>query len=221
VSVTNHKCAQCGLINFADSVECRRCMAILNGPAPVVTSGTAMRRGVGVRLLVLAAVIGALLVVCRASLLVTSDGLDANQRDQVVRAIFLLEDRGFSREVRVLRHLTSFRTTDNWWNRFVGHGQAYAATNFPFQVVTLYPRFFDVAADDRERAIILLHESRHLLGRNEEEALEDVWRAKVRLGWNADVYGRTRVWRNTQEWTHASLPHLFTCGADGQSDCLE
>jgi hypothetical protein len=217
----NRKCAQCGLINFADSVECRRCAAVVTGSAPTASAETATKASLRTRLFVVAGTLVALLAICRVSLLLTSDGLDAHQRDQVVRAILLLEERGFAREVRVLRHFTSYRATDNWWNRFVGHGQAYAATNFPFEIVTLYPRFFDVAADDRERAIILLHESRHLVGRNEEEALEDVWRAKVRLGWNGDAYGHTRVWRNTREWTQSSLPHLFTCGADGRSDCLQ
>jgi hypothetical protein len=151
----------------------------------------------------------------------TSEALDGAQRDAVRRAIAVLEEHHFSREALLLRHLTSFRATDNWWNRVVGHGQAYAATNFPFEVVTLYPRFFDVAVDDHERAIILLHETRHLFGRSEAAALEDVWRAKLRLGWSAHAYGHTRVWKNTREWTKGSLPHLFTCGADGRSDCLE
>jgi hypothetical protein len=173
------------------------------------------------RLLVLAGSILVLLFLCRLSLVLTSDALPDSQQEVVRRATILLERQGFSNEVLVLRHLTSFRATDNWWNRFVGHGQAYAATNFPFEVVTLYPRFFDVAVDDRERAVILLHESHHLLGRDEETALDRVWRAKPRLGWNVREYGHTRVWKNTREWTHSSLPHLFICGSDGRSDCHE
>jgi hypothetical protein len=166
-------------------------------------------------------VIVAFIFLSRVSLIVTSQPLDYAQRQAVANAIALLEQHGFSREVAVLRYVTSFRSSDNWWNEYVGHGQAYAATNFPFQVVTLYPRFFGTTADDRERAVVLLHETSHLLGRGEEGALEDVWRAKQRLGWESRTYGHTRVWRNTREWTYASLPHLFTCGADGRSDCLE
>jgi hypothetical protein len=135
--------------------------------------------------------------------------------------MLLLDSLGFSSAVTVLRHLAAFRSSDNWWNRFVGHSQAYAATNFPFEVVTLYPWFFKTTVDDNERAIILLHESHHLLGRGEDAALERVWRAKTRLGWNVGAYGHTRVWKNTAEWTRGSLPHLFTCGEDRQSDCLE
>jgi hypothetical protein len=220
IRVDNRKCSQCGLISFAHSVECRRCAALLTGDGATVESpGQAPTRAR--RLLGLAAVIGILLFLCRVSLLLTSDALSRDQQQAVGRAIARLEENQFTREVAVLRHVTSFRASDNWWNQFVGHGQAYAATNFPFQVVTLYPRFFDVAVDDNERAIILLHESRHLFGRGEEAALEDVWRAKVRLGWSAHAYGHTRVWKNTREWTQGSVPHLFTCGADGQSDCVE
>jgi hypothetical protein len=173
------------------------------------------------RVLVVLATTLALLFVCRLSLIATSNRLDGTQRDSVTRAIILLERQGFSSEVSILRHLSNFRSTDNWWNRYLGHPQAYAATNFPFEVVTLYPRFFEVAVDDHERAVILLHESHHLLGRSEDGALERVWRAKSRLGWSADAYGHTRVWKNTVEWTKSSLPHLFICGADGRSDCLE
>ncbi len=215
--IQNRKCTQCGLINFIDSAACRRCDAVLDDGRGWAAGASAGRS----RLLVLAGSVLVLLFLCRLSLVLTSDALSDGQQDVVTRATILLEREGFSKEVLVLRHLTSFRATDNWWNRFVGHGQAYAATNFPFEVVTLYPRFFDVAVDDRERAVILLHESHHLLGRDEETALEQVWRAKPRLGWTVHGYGRTRVFRNTRVWTHSSLPHLFMCGSDGRSDCYE
>jgi hypothetical protein len=173
------------------------------------------------RIVVVTAAVLAVLFVWRVSLILSSDPLDPAQRQAVTRALLLLDSQGFPGEVTVLRHLAAFRSSDNWWNRFVGHSQAYAATNFPFEVVTLYPWFFTAAVDDNERAIILLHESHHLLGRGENEALERVWRAKTRLGWHVGAYGHTRVWKNTAEWTRGSLPHLFTCGDDGQSDCLE
>jgi hypothetical protein len=103
----------------------------------------------------------------------------------------------------------------------VGHHDAYAATNFPFEVVTLYPEFFGAAVDDTERGAILLHESYHLLGSGEAAALEGVWRDKKQLGWTADKYSQTRVWKNTQEATAALVPGLFQCGADAQSDCTQ
>jgi hypothetical protein len=53
------------------------------------------------------------------------------------------------------RRVVSFRRTDNWWNRYVGHPTAYEATNFPFAVMTIYPTFFKYPVDDIERATIL------------------------------------------------------------------
>jgi hypothetical protein len=75
--------------------------------------------------------------------------------------------------------------------------------------------------DDTERASILLHEASHLFGGREEEALKRVWEAKQQLGWTEVRYGRTRVWRNTREWTKGALPAFFQCGPDNDSDCFE
>jgi hypothetical protein len=154
-----------------------------------------------------------------ASLLVTSDGLERDQREAVRRAIQVLDRNGFSREASVLDRFVSWRGTDNWWNAYVGHQRAYAATNFPFAVVTVYPPFFTVAVDDTERAAILLHEAYHVLGDDEEDVLRHVWLAKQRIGWTGERYAHTRVWRNTREWTAGTVPGLFRCGIDGQSDC--
>ena len=134
----------------------------------------------------------------------------------------MLDGAGFSREASALRRVASFRRTDNWWNRYVGHPTAYAATNFPFaRHRPSTPRSSEYPVDDIERATILLHESYHLFGDDEKFALHRVWLAKDRLGWTALRYGRTRVWKNTREWTLAEIPRMFTCGEDGQSDCLE
>src|SRR6266550_9498104 len=84
-----------------------------------------------------------ILVIWYASLLMSSDGLQAGERQKVEAAIALLQQYEFSRETLVLKHLTMFRRTDNWWNKYIGHRDAYAATNFPFEIVTLYPEFFD------------------------------------------------------------------------------
>jgi hypothetical protein len=162
-----------------------------------------------------------LFVVCFVSLIATSDGLDSDQQRMVGRATLMLEQAGFAREAFILRSLVTYRGTDNWWNQYVGHANAYAATNFPFEVVTLYPAFFRFAVDDTERAAILLHESYHLYGAGEEAALRGVWLDKQRLGWTADQYRQTRVWKNTREWTAGTVPVLFKCGMDGKSDCLE
>jgi hypothetical protein len=156
-----------------------------------------------------------------ASLLLTSEPVTADERVVLMESIRVLDKAGFSREASALRRYVSFRRTDNWWNRHVGHPTAYAATNFPFAVVTIYPTFFKYPADEVERAMILLHESYHLFGDDEKFALQRVWMAKDRLGWTAPRYGHTRVWKNTREWTATEIPSMFTCGEDGESDCLE
>jgi hypothetical protein len=136
-------------------------------------------------------------------------------------SINTLEQGGFSRDAFVLRNLVAFRATDNWWNRWVGHREAYAATNFPFEVITLYPEFFNNAVDDTERAAILLHESYHLFGSGEAAALEGTWRDKKRLNWTKDRYSHTKVWRNTRELTVNQVPQLFRCGLENNADCTE
>jgi hypothetical protein len=218
----SNKCARCGLVNFVGNENCRRCGATLLpgsrfGEAyPVETD---KERGFGRKLLWIFGMTATLMFVCFMSLIVTSEGLDYDQRRTVVDATALLEKAGFSREAFVLGTLVTYRGTDNWWNEYVGHQSAYAATNFPFEVVTLYPAFFKFAVDDTERAAILLHESYHLFGAGEEAALQGAWIEKGRLGWTAYQYSQTRVWKNTREWTAGSVPGLFKCGTDGRSDC--
>src|SRR5262245_44851346 len=105
-----------------------------------------------------------ILAMAYGSLVWTSDGLLDERRAIVDAGIDTLERAGFGDEAGALRRYATFRGTDNWWNRHVGHASAYAATNFPFGVVTLYPAFFRLTVDDTERAAILLHESYHLTG---------------------------------------------------------
>jgi hypothetical protein len=201
---------------------CRRCGASLTGEASAAAdSGDVRKRRIGRRLIWIFGTTLVLLFVFYLSLLLTSDDLGFDRRQTVRNAIAILKQNGFDKEAFVLGNLVKYRATDNWWNRFVGHRDAYAAANFPFEVVTLYPEFFDVAVDDTERAVILLHESYHLFGSGEDAALEGVWRDKQRLGWAADKYGQTRVWSNTRELTVARVPKLFQCGNDGHSDCIQ
>ena len=170
------------------------------------------------RLGVIAGTVAVVLVAWWASLFATSEGLDADQQVIVYRAVDLLEEKGFSKEVFALRNAARFRSTDNWWNLYNEHYQAYAATNFPFEIVTIYPWFFDLPKDDVERAVILLHEAQHLMGADEETALRRVWALKHRLDWTAEIYGHSKVWKNTREWTQTSAPDLFTC-KDVEIDC--
>ena len=177
-------------------------------------------RTLGQWVLWIAGVVVTIVTMAYASLLITSDGLTSEQGTAVQDAVAVIEEAGLSREASVLRRVVSYRSSDNWWNRYVGHHPAYAATNYPFAVVTLYPAFFRFPVDDVERAVILLHEATHVLGADEETALRRVWMEKGRLGWNEGDYGSSRVWKNTREWTTAGAPLLFKCGLDGESDCL-
>jgi len=215
-----NKCEQCGLVNQLTDEACRRCGARLVEHAETGPEETKpKKRRLGQRIAWILGMTTVVLIICYLSLLLTSDELGYDKRKTVERAIAVLDANGFGKQAFVLRRLVSYRATDNWWNMQVGHHDAYAATNFPFEVVTLYPDFFEVAVDDNERAAILLHESYHLFGSGEVTALEQTWRAKHRLGWTEDRYGQTRVWANTEELTMAQLPNLFHCGSDGKSDC--
>jgi hypothetical protein len=225
--MTKNKCGKCGLVNVGTDETCRRCGALLATNDEVQTQAESevgekvKKRGLGRRLLWIAGMTLVILLVLYVSLLVTSDDLKSDDHAAVQKAIDVLDQKGFGSEVFVLRHLVSYRATDNWWNLYVGHRDAYAATNFPFEVVTLYPEFFELSTDDNERAAMLLHESYHLFGHGEEAALEGVWRDKQRLDWTAEKYGQTRVWNATRQLTISGVPKFFQCGADGHSDCFQ
>ena len=238
-TASNSKCAACGLVNFATASECKRCGAALgvfgvgnNAPRAFEASAESFedfddfeevkpKRGLLTRVAWIVTVTCAVIVAWHGSLLLTSDAATMSQRLQVRDAVELIGKNGFTREAFLLRRLTCFRTTDNWWNRWNDHGEAYAAANFPFEIVTLYPEFFKYPEDDTERAVILLHEARHLAGAGEREAFESVWRDKARLGWTRDKYSHTRVWKNVAEFTQRYVPELFTCGKDNKQDCIE
>ena len=141
------------MINFANSETCRRCGAELppidmvpcprsSVPGAQTSAAPIEGRGFGRWVLWILGVTATILISCYVSLLASSDGISAEERQAVARAIDELERAGFSRESFALRHVVSYRSTDNWWNNYVGHQTAYAATNFPFAVVTLYPTFF-------------------------------------------------------------------------------
>jgi hypothetical protein len=219
------KCTNCGLVNAGSDKQCRRCGALLNDEELIAPGAGAppatktKQRGFLSRVIWILGVTLVLLIIWYASLLMSSNGLQPDQRDKVQRAIALLEQQRFTREAFVLKHLAAFRSTDNWLNSNIGHRDAYAATNFPFEVVTLYPDFFQLPVDDRERAAVLLHEARHLLGDGEEAALHFTWVNKKQLGWTTEKYYGSAVWDATSRLTKVSFPYMFQCGLDGQSDC--
>lgn len=232
----NKKCAACGLVNFADVKECKRCGAFLvvgqpyayapsvNPPADAEGDKKpkpALKKILLKSALRIFSLVAFILFIGYATLLSTSEPVVLEQKQVVNRAIDVVEQKGFGKEAFILRNLVFYRATDNWWNRKVGHASAYAATNFPFEVVTLYPPFFEHATDDTERAVILLHEAYHLMGYGEETAYETVWRNKRQLGWTKESYYHTIVWNGVKAETEQYAPHLFRCGKDGKSDCVE
>ncbi|MGB9178319.1 MAG: hypothetical protein WCB68_03655 [Pyrinomonadaceae bacterium] len=223
--MNRNKCKQCSLVNLASDQVCRRCGEPLGETSETspdaAGEGKVKKRGILRRLLWITGTTCAILFVWYASLIISSERLGFDERQEVYRATEILDQKGFGKEAFALRHLVTYRGTDNWWNKYVGHRDAYAATNFPFEVVTLYPEFFKASADDNERAAMLLHEAYHLYGHAEEAALEGVWRDKQRLGWTEDKYGHSQVWDNTKELTRTLVPKLFSCGADAQSDCTQ
>lgn len=155
------------------------------------------------------------------SLLTTSIPPTRQERAAIDRAIGVLASKGFEREVWQLRRTTTFRVTDHWLNSFVEKENAYAATNFPFQIVTVYPDFYSKAVDDTERAMVLLHEARHLMGEDENEAYAYVWRNRGKLGWTLKTHGTTESYVTIEQQTRENAPELFNCPDKPWEDCTE
>lgn len=153
------------------------------------------------------------------SLVATSVPPTKAERVQIKKAIDILAAKGFDDEVFVLRRTATFRATDHWLNRFVDKENAYASTNLPFQIVTVYGDFFYKTADDTERAMVLLHEARHLLGEDEHEAYAYVWRNRQRLGWTMEQYGTGEVYDMIEQQTLDNAPELFNCPDKPWEDC--
>ena len=155
------------------------------------------------------------------SLVRTSAELQVEESEKVERAIRVLEFRGFIEEAALLRSFATFRGSDHWLNALVQPENAFAATNFPFGLITLYPDFFNRATDDTERAMILLHEARHLTGGSERDAFEHVWKNRHKLGWTMLSHGTTPTFISIEVMTRAEVPELFTCQELLWSDCTE
>ena len=143
------------------------------------------------------------------------------ERAQIDRAVQLLADRGFSDEVFLLKGTTTFRGTDHWLNSFIEKENAYASTNFPFQIVTLYSDFYNRAEDDTERAMVLLHEARHLMGEDENQAYAYVWRHRKQLGWTMRTHGMTESYLTIEQLTREMAPEIFNCPTKSWEDCTE
>jgi hypothetical protein len=163
----------------------------------------------------------ATLLIIYFSLVLTSNPLAPKDQQTVDRAIELLNEKGFAHDAAVLRNFATFRSDDNWLNRAFVTENAFAATNFPFGVVTLYPDFFERATDDIERAMILLHEARHLQALDERSAYTYVWNNRKQLGWTQQSYGTTPAYVSIELQTRETAPELFSCAANLWRDCTE
>jgi hypothetical protein len=218
------KCPNCQLVNFAAAENCLRCQSNLSetttfdepkAKRSFFKSKLLLRAG-GLFFALFIALFGFYL-----TLILSAKRLEYNEKKSVERAILILEDKGFNREVFLLRYLTAYRGNDNWLNASTREENAYAATNFPFEIMTIYPDFFQYPQDDTERAAILLHEAQHLKGADEKQAYEFVWKNRKQLGWTKENYGTSVVWRNVRKQTKEVSPNLFVCTINEYGDCTE
>jgi hypothetical protein len=217
----NKKCSNCRLVNFPDATLCARCRADLVETATIKNVPERPGSGFLVRALVCLCVCVGVLLGFYLSLIGTATSLTLEQKSMVHRAIGILKEKGFPDEARLLNSFTVFRSNDNWLNASVAKENAYAATNFPFEIITLYPDFFSYPIDDTERAAVLLHEAQHLKGKNEHDAYRFVWTHRKQLGWTMDKYVESPVWRNVRRQTKDNVPELFVCDDSQLGDCSE
>ncbi len=221
----NKKCPNCNLINFLEAEICRRCEFDLKnaGVAQITVENKKAKvfPKIWWRAAICLLVVVACVFVFYLSLIFTSAPLQSAEKRTISSSISVLETKGFTREVFFLQYLTAFRSNDNWLNASVEKENAYAATNFPFEIMTVYPDFFKYPVDDTERAAILLHEAKHLQGADEKEAYEFVWRNRKKLGWTRELYGTSKLWEAIKKQTKEYAPNLFICQAGDLGDCTD
>lgn len=215
------KCVQCGLINYLTARDCVRCGFHIGEVENISPNQGFLKSTLAKRTAICIAVLVTTIIGFYCSLVLSADALERSQQQKVAGAIELLRQRGFTDEAFLLKYLTVYRANDNWLNASVEKENAYAATNFPFEIVTLYPDFFTYAIDDVERSAILLHEAKHLQGKDEREAYEFVWRNRKSLGWTREAYRRSVIWRETRKLTREYSPELFVCDFNDDGDCTE
>ena len=209
------------MVNFHKARVCARCDADLPTVVSEGKSSSGIKSRLAVRALVCLAVCVAVLLGFYLSLIASAKSLTYDQETTVRAAIQLLEQKGFDGEAMLLDNFTVYRSNDNWLNASVEKENAYAATNFPFEIMTLYEDFFKYPIDDTERAAILLHEARHLKGKDEKDAYEFVWRNRKKLGWVEEKYANFLVWQDVRRQTRIVSPNLFVCDSNKFGDCTE
>ncbi|MEQ1606939.1 MAG: hypothetical protein ABL999_18905 [Pyrinomonadaceae bacterium] len=217
----NKKCPNCRLVNYADASECVRCEAVFDENTTTIAAGVGRKPSILTRVVVCIAVCFVLLIGFYLSLIGSSKSLTFDQKSKVRDSIAIVRSRGFETEAMMLEKFAVYRASDSWFNSMVPKENAFAATNFPFEIMTLYPDFFTYPVDETERAAILLHEARHLQGKDEKDAYEFVWKNRVKLGWTKDKYFNSPVWDNVRNQTREYAPSLFICKGSDFSDCTE
>lgn len=221
----NKKCPNCNLINFLEAEQCRRCDFDLKNFEVSQITVENKKQSFLPKIIWRAVVCLFVVVFCifafYLSLIFSSSSLQPTEKAKVNQAIRILEEKGFYSEAFLLNYLTAYRSNDNWLNASIEKENAYAATNFPFEIMTLYPDFFEKTTDDMERASILLHEAKHLQGADEKEAYEFVWRNRKKLGWTKEVYGQTRLYQAVKKQTKEFSPNLFICQSGDLGDCTD
>lgn len=218
------KCPNCKLINYATAENCLRCQLNLIEVSAFDTpvrqkksfGKTILKRAAVCLFAILFTIFGFYL-----SLIGSAKPLEYDQKKTIERGIAVLDEKGFDGEVFLLRYLTAYRGTDNWLNSSIEKENAYAATNFPFEIMTVYADFFTYPNDDTEHAAILLHEAQHLKGADEKEAYIYVWKNRKKLGWTKEKYGNSVIWRNVRKQTKEIAPELFVCSVNEFDDCTE
>lgn len=220
----NKRCPNCRLVNHPHSPQCARCQFDLIEVSSIQTNAAnkpLVKFSILRRAVICAAVCAAVLFGFYLSMIFTSAALKDEEKIQIQNAVRILDEKGFAGEVFLLNYLTSFRANDNWLNASTKFENAYAATNFPFEIMTVYPDFFAYSADDTERAAILLHEAQHLKGADEKEAYEYVWRNRSKLGWTRKTHSDSVIWQNVRRQTKEFAPNLFVCDWNEAGDCTE
>lgn len=204
----NKKCNKCDLNNPASAKFCVRC----NTNFVEVETSTSVKRSSPTILMRIAVIILLCIIGLGGfyySLIFSSEPLSSEDQQSIDRSIDILRDKGFTKEVFYLEYLAAYRGSDNWLNDSVPKENAYAATNYPFEIMTIYPDFFTYTVDDLERAAIILHEAKHLQGADEKAAYSFVWVNRFKLGWTEQNYGNSVVWKNVRLQTKEFAPHLF------------
>jgi hypothetical protein len=219
--IMKKKCPKCRLVNFSTARTCARCGSRVSEIENIPSIRTFLNSPVAKRMKVFLFACVFALSGFYISLILSAKGLHYEEKKTVEGAIRVLEEKGFSDEVFLLKHFTVFRRDDNWLNASIEKENAYAATNFPFEIMTLYADFFLYPKDDIERASILLHEAKHLQGKGEKEAYEFVWKNRNRLGWTKEKYRDSIVWDNVRRQTRDHSPNLFVCEFKEFNDCTD